>query len=223
LDKTEAIVLKYINYTDSSIIAYLLTRNFGKQTYIVRGIRGRNSKTKINLLQPMSILNIDVKHKLKTNIHTLQEYSLAEFYKTIPYNIAKSSIALFIAEVVNKTLKDGEEDSNLFDFVKQYILKLDSITDNYYNIHLIFLIRLTSFLGFYPNIDNKIYSGSKINKTLINITEIVLNTNEIIPDLNNLNSKNRNELLDLLLEYYNIHLQTNINIKSLDILKSVFL
>ncbi len=223
MDKTEAIVLKYINYTDSSIIAYLLTRNFGKQTYIVRGIRGRNSKTKINLLQPMSILNIDVKHKLKTNIHTLQEYSLAEFYKTIPYNIAKSSIALFIAEVVNKTLKDGEEDSNLFDFVKQYILKLDSITDNYYNIHLIFLIRLTSFLGFYPNIDNKIYSGSKINKTLINITEIVLNTNEIIPDLNNLNSKNRNELLDLLLEYYNIHLQTNINIKSLDILKSVFL
>ena len=223
MDKTEAIVLKYINYTDSSIICYLLTRNFGKQTYMVRGIRGRNSKTKINLLQPMSILNVDVKHKPKANIHTLQEFSLAEFYKTIPYDIAKSSIALFIAEVVNKTLKDGEEDSNLFDFVKQYILELDTLTDNYNNLHIIFLIRLTSFLGFYPNIDDNIYSGSEINKTLINITEIVLNTDEILPELKELNSKNRNELLDLLLEYYNIHLQTNINIKSLDVLKAVFL
>jgi len=190
---------------------------------MVRGIRGKNSKTKINLLQPMSILNVDVKHKPKANIHTLQEFSLAEFYKTIPYDIAKSSIALFIAEVVNKTLKDGEEDSNLFDFVKQYILELDTLTDNYNNLHIIFLIRLTSFLGFYPNIDDNIYSSSEINKTLINITEIVLNTDEILPELNDLNSKNRNELLDLLLEYYNIHLQTNINIKSLDVLKAVFL
>ena len=171
----------------------------------------------------MSILNIDVKHKPKANIHTLKEFSLAEFYKTIPYDIAKSSIALFIAEVINKTLKDGEEDSDLFDFVKQYILKLDSLTENYNNLHIIFLIRLTSFLGFYPNIDDNIYSGSEINKTLINITEIVLNTDEILPELNEINSKNRNDLLDLLLEYYNIHLQTNINIKSLDVLKSVFL
>jgi len=223
LDKTQAIVLKYINYTDSSIICYLLTREFGKQTYMVRGIRGKSSKTKINLLQPMSILNIDVKHKPKANIHTLQEFSLADFYKTIPYDIAKSSIALFIAEVINKTLKDGEEDFELFDFVKRYILKLDELTDGFSNFHIIFLIRLTSFLGFYPNVDGNIYSGSEINKTLIAITEKVLDNDELLPILDELNSTNRNDILDLLLEYYNIHLQTNINIKSLDVLKAVFL
>ncbi len=223
MDKTQAIVLKYINYTDSSIICYFLTRNFGKQTYMVRGIRGKNSKTKINLLQALSILNIDVKHKPKANINSLQEFSLANFFKTIPYSIAKSSIAIFIAEVINKTLKDGEEDSDLFDFVKQYILELDSLTDNYNNLHIIFLIRLTSFLGFYPNIDDNIYSGSEINKTLINITDLILNSDKIIPEIKDINSANRNELLDLLLEYYNIHLQTNINIKSLDVLKSVFM
>ena len=223
MDKTQAIVLKYINYTDSSIICYLLTREFGKQTYMVRGIRGKSSKTKINLLQPMSILNIDVKHKPKANIHTLQEFSLADFYKTIPYDIAKSSIALFIAEVINKTLKDGEEDFELFDFVKRYILKLDELTDGFSNFHIIFLIRLTSYLGFYPNVDGNIYSGSEINKTLIAITEKVLDNDELLPILDELNSTNRNDILDLLLEYYNIHLQTNINIKSLDVLKAVFL
>jgi len=201
----------------------MLTREFGKQTYMVRGIRGKSSKTKINLLQPMSILNLDVKHKPKANIHTLQEFSLAEFYKTIPYDIAKSSISLFIAEVINKSLKDGEEDSDLFDFVKQYILKLDELNDGFNNFHIVFLIRLTSFLGFYPNIDANIYSGSEINKTLAIVTEKVLDSNELLPSLDEVNSINRNDILDLLLEYYNIHLQTNINIKSLEILKAVFL
>lgn len=223
MEKTQAIVLKYINYTDSSIIVNLLTRDFGKQTYIVRGLRGKSSKTKINLLQPMTIINIDVKHKPKSNIHSLQEFSLAEFYKQIPYNITKSSIAVFLAEVVNKTLKDGDEDTEIFAFVKQYMLKLDEIEANYSNIHIIFLVRLTSFLGFYPNVDNNVFYSSEINKTLTSLTEKVLNSNELVINLDEVNSSNRNNILDLLLEYYNIHLQTNINIKSLDVLKAVFL
>lgn len=223
LEKTEAIVLKYINFTDSSIICYLLTKDFGKQTYMVRGIRGKNSKTKINLLQPLFILNVDVKHKPKSNIHTLHEFSLSEFYKTIPYDIAKSSIAIFISEILNKTFKDGDEDEELFNFVKTYILKLDELKEDYNNFHIIFLIKLTSFLGFYPNIDNNIYMNSEINKTLSYITEIVLNSDEILPSLPQINSNNRNDILVLLIEYYNIHLQSSINIKSLDVLKSIFL
>ena len=69
MKKTQAIVLRYIDYSDSSIICNLLTRDFGKQTYIVRGVRGKNGNTKINLLQPMSIIDIEVKHKSKANIY----------------------------------------------------------------------------------------------------------------------------------------------------------
>lgn len=224
MEKTEAIVLNYINYTDSSIIINLLTKNLGKQTYIARGVRGKNSKTKINILQSMSIIDIDVKHKPKANINNLQEFSLNYFYKTIPTNIAKSSIVIFIAELLNKTIKEEEPDTQLYNFVKLYITELDNLETNYYNFHIIFLVKLSSYLGFMPNVDdNSTLLISRTNSILIEITNTILNSKIYMPDLPMVNNNNRNDILDLLIEFYSLHLQTTINIKSLDVLKAVFL
>jgi DNA repair protein RecO (recombination protein O) len=222
LDKTQAIVLKYINYSDSSIIVHLFTKNYGKQAYIVRGVRGKNSKTKINLLQPLNIIDIEAKHKLKSFLHNLQEYSLTESYKTIPYDIAKSSIALFISEVLSKTLKDGETDIELFNFVKKYINELDNNVENINNFHIIFLVRYTSFLGFFPNVDDNLIHKFTINTTIATITQKILDSQQLVPNINEITKANRNEILELLIEYYNIHLNNTLNIKSLDVLKSVF-
>ncbi len=222
MDKTQAIVLKYINYSDSSIIVHLFTKNYGKQAYIVRGVRGKNSKTKINLLQPLNIIDIEAKHKLKSFLHNLQEYSLTESYKTIPYDIAKSSIALFISEVLSKTLKDGETDIELFNFVKKYINELDNNVENINNFHIIFLVRYTSFLGFFPNVDDNLIHKFTINTTIATITQKILDSQQLVPNINEITKANRNEILELLIEYYNIHLNNTLNIKSLDVLKSVF-
>jgi DNA repair protein RecO (recombination protein O) len=98
--------------------------------------------------------------------------------------------------------------------------------ENINNFHIIFLVRYTSFLGFFPNVDDnlihKFTINTTINTTIATITQKILDSQQLVPNINEITKANRNEILELLIEYYNIHLNNTLNIKSLDVLKSVF-
>jgi len=220
--KTKAIFLKYIKYTDNSIIAHLFTQNSGKQNFIIKGIRGKKSKIKINLFQPFSILEIETIQKTKSNIYTIKEAKPTTVLNNISTDISKSSIAFFITEIINKILKDEEPDEDLYNFIEDFILNLEE-AKNINNFHLIFLIRLTSFLGFLPNIDeiktefNKAYSFDYTT-----VFKTILNTDDYEIELNGINKSNKAELLQLILNYYRLHIPNFGEIKSLSILQEVF-
>jgi DNA repair protein RecO (recombination protein O) len=220
--KTKAIVLKNIKYNDSSIITHLYTKEFGKQTYFLKGIRSKKSKIKINLFQALSILEIDTIQKAKSNIYSIKEAKPNYIINEANNNILKSSISFFIAEILYKVTENEEMDKNLFSFIEEFIIELDnSVKVN--NLHIIFLIRLTSYLGFLPNTnENNFEFNNSFSFNYITVFNTILNSNEYNISLPEINKSNRNELLHLILNYYSIHLPNFNEIKSLKVLEEVF-
>jgi len=220
--KTKAIVLKYIKYTDNSIIAHLFTQNSGKQSFIIKGVRSKKSKIKINLFQPFSILEIETIQKSRNNIYSIKEAKPTIVLNSIGTNITKSSIVFFITEIINKILKDEEPDNDLYNFIEDFIINLEK-AENINNFHLIFLIRLTSFLGFLPNIDKiKTEFNKNYSFDYTTVFETILKTKDYKIELYGINKTNRAELLQLILNYYSLHIPNFGEIKSLSILQEVF-
>ena len=109
LHKTRGIALSYLKFKESSIIARIFTEAFGMQSYIVNNIRSKTAKSKIALYQPLTILEMVVYHNKRKEIHRIGEIKCSYIVQTIPYNIKKTSIALFLTELLNQTLREEGE------------------------------------------------------------------------------------------------------------------
>ncbi len=222
LEKTQAIVIGVLPYTDSSFIVKLLTEKYGKLACIVRRGKSKSAKNKINLIQPGSILSVVLKIKQKSNIQQLVEYESAYNYNNIPFSPLKSSILLFLTEFINKAILEEENiDTSLFEFVKTSFIWFD--LNNNQNFHLIFLIRLSQFLGFSPNINLELNNPEFYqNSNTIEVFEKVIKSEELIPEIDINSGKNRTEFLYVIIDYFNIHLPNQLKLKSLSVLKEVF-
>jgi DNA repair protein RecO (recombination protein O) len=151
LYKTRGIVFKTTNYSESSVVVQVFTEKFGLQSYLINGIKKPKSKIKLNSLQPLHLLDMVVYHKTSGSIQRVSELRHQPVFLSIPYDIVKSSIVLFLNEVLYKSLKQHESDEVLFEFLFHAIEILDSVSAGLANFHLYFLLRLTRFLGFYPD------------------------------------------------------------------------
>lgn len=159
LHKTKGIALKITNYAENSIIAQIFTENFGLQSYLINGAKKPKAKIHANMLQPLHLLDLVVYYK---DNNTLQRIKEARPYPTlhhIPLDIVKSSLAIFLNEVLYKVLKHQQPDPYLFQFIRQSVLWLDETQGSLSNFHLSFLMKLSRFLGFLPsdNLKQKLY------------------------------------------------------------------
>lgn len=147
---TPAIILKQTNYGDSSLIVQAFTKKFGLQSYLVSGARKPKAKIRSSLLQPMHLVEIVASHRENQSLHRIAEVRAAPVFQSIPYDIRKSTVAIFLNEILYKCLRQQAADESLFDFVYHAISWLDMAEDMPPNFHLHFLMRLTRFLGFQP-------------------------------------------------------------------------
>lgn len=223
LYKTRGIVINYIKYKESSIIVRIYTEQFGIQSYIVNGVRSKKG-SKIALYQPLTLLELVVYHKHNANLFRISEIKCHEPFTNIPTDVKRSCIAMFITEVLSKTLK-GEVEPRLFDFIYQSILFLEHIEENYENIHLQFLLKLCRYLGFEPETEVEILD--QIGQVPVEndvINEPALLKSLLISDYNNdiqINNRSRRKLLDIILRYYSLHVENFGELKSVQILKEV--
>ncbi|MBN2805756.1 MAG: DNA repair protein RecO, partial [Prolixibacteraceae bacterium] len=148
ITKTRAIVLHQLKYSESSIIVTMYTESAGRQSYMVNGIRSSRAKTKTALLQPLSLLEIEAYHKSGRDVQRIKEFRMAEVYRQIPFDIHKSTTALFLAELMNKVLRNEEPDAEVFGFMFDALVFFDSLEQGAANFHLWFLARLLAYLGF---------------------------------------------------------------------------
>ncbi|MDH5397858.1 MAG: DNA repair protein RecO [Cyclobacteriaceae bacterium] len=146
--KTRGIVLKYFKYRETSVIVHVFTEKFGRQSFIVNGIRSAKRQGGVALFQPLTLLELVVYYKEGSDIHRLSEFNVAEPLNHIYTAIKKSSIALFMAEVLNKSIKEQMASEDMFWFIYHAIQILESLKTNYENFHLQFLIKLARYLGF---------------------------------------------------------------------------
>lgn len=151
LHKTRGIVFKTTDYSESSVIVQIFTEKFGIQSYIINGVKKPKAKIRTNMLQPLHLLDMIVYHKSSGNMQRVAELRQLPVFHSIPYNIIKSSIVIFLNEVLYKAIRQQTADDVLFEFLYKSIELLDRIDHGLANFHLYFLLRLTKFLGFYPD------------------------------------------------------------------------
>ena len=150
LHKTRGIVLHTVKYGESSLIAHVYTEKFGRQSLMIKGVRKSRRQSRSNLFQPLFLLDFEIYHKEKRDIHLINDVSRSVPLNNIPYDHTLSTQALFIAEVLYRVLKEEESNPMLFHFLVNSVEYLDSLEQPSPDFHIIFLIQLTRHLGFYP-------------------------------------------------------------------------
>jgi len=239
LEKTRGIILNQIKYTDSGIVARMYTRKFGRQSFLIKGMRNRKAGKHNILFQPMFILDLEMYYKASREMQILKEFSAAFSPHEIHSNIKKSCVAIFLGEVLTSVLKEESPHEEMFDYIEESIIFFDSCREGYSNFHIAFLAGLSSFLGFEPGVRRETSDSffDMTNGIFVPIPPVHGNyANEEVSDIlaaffvSSYNSVNnitltgimRNEVLETLVSYYALHLPGLKKIKSLEVLKEVF-
>jgi DNA repair protein RecO (recombination protein O) len=237
LHKTRGIVLKNTAYSESSVVVQIFTEKFGIQSYLINGVKKPKAKIKNNILQPLHLLDLVVYHKQTGDIQRVAEVRQASVFQTIPYDIVKSSIALFLNEVIYKCIKHQGPDESLFEFIFRSVELLDNWHQNLGIFHLHFLLRLTRNLGFYPEIKNGNYpyfdlkEGSFLSVIPTHplfiqapytgyLQKLLQNNYASAADIS-IPVPERRFLLERVLEYYRLHIEGFGEVRSHQILEEV--
>jgi DNA repair protein RecO (recombination protein O) len=239
ITQSRAVVLHQLKYSETSVIATLYTEAFGRQSYIINGIRSPKSKQKTGLLQPLFLLEIEAYHKPGREVQRLKEFKLDQVYQTIPFDVVKSTIAIFLSEIMYKTIRNEETDPELFCFMYDSLLFFDAMKEGNSNFHLWFLANLLHFLGIQPQNNYSavnqwfdIKNGKFLVARPIYPTSPGLEDSKLLAELFSLDHKTiqtfalsgtqRSTLLEFLLEYYSIHFEKIGKINSLKVLGEIF-
>ena len=235
LVKTKVIVISSIKYQEKSLIVKCFTLSDGLKSYFVRdAFSSRKSNQKIAYFQPFSILEIEAVHKNKGTLENFKEIKLAIPFQTIHNTVTKSTIVLFLSEMMHYSIHEEEENEALFTFLETALLWLDA-HDEMANFHLIFLLEATKYLGFYPDntdIDLPYFEMTEGIFTPFNaISSLSQQETQLFKkllslkfesDLKTFHVIERQLLLKILIDYYSFHLEGFRKPKSLDVLKEVF-
>ncbi len=150
LIKTRGIVLRATKYSETSIIADVYTEERGLRSYIAGGVRSPKAKLKAGLLQVMSLVDMVVYERHEKSLNRIKELQAAHTYQSIPFDVRKGAVGLFLAEIARKAMREPEENRALFAFLFNAFSFLDETRQPIANIHLHFLLNLSAFLGFLP-------------------------------------------------------------------------
>ena len=152
--KTEALVLHTVRYGDTRLIIDMFAREQGRQSFIVSIGKGGRSGMRKQYFQPLTLLVIESDIRPLEQLQRLRNAELLCPWQSLLSEPGKLAIALFIAEFLYHALRGEQKDERLFDYVRSSLEWLDGRTDRYANFHLVFLMRLSRFLGFFPNLDD---------------------------------------------------------------------
>ncbi len=148
--KTRGIVLHTTRYGESSLVVHCYTEQWGRQSYMVKGIRKSRKQNRSNIFQPLFILDLEVYYKPNRELQMVSEVSRAFPLNSIPYDLTKSTQAIFMAEVIYRVVREEEPNPMLAQFLVNTIRYLDALSVPLADYHIIFMFQLSRYLGFYP-------------------------------------------------------------------------
>ena len=239
LTKTQAIVLHSLKYGEARLIVDMFTRSQGRQSFIVSIPKSVKGKIKKQLFQPLTLLEIESDLRPKLQLQKLSDIRLASPFSSIPFDPNKLSISLFIAEFLYYALRSEQHNEPLFDYIVNSIQWLDAQTDRFANFHLVFLMRLSRFLGFYPNLEHYqsgdyfdlresvFLSTPPVHRDFLHPQEaekIQLMMRMDFPTMHlfRMSHQERNRLLEVSLIYYRLHLPDFPELKSVSVLQELY-
>jgi DNA repair protein RecO (recombination protein O) len=239
--KARGIVLHTIKYGDSSLVAYILTDVAGRTSYMVQGVRSsKGHGSKAALLQPMFLVEFEGMESPRAEMHRFREMRSAVPLRGVPFDVRKSTVALFMAEMLYRLVREVEANSPLFDFVWEAVCDLDTLDSaaGVANFHLWFMVGLARHLGFFPgnewaagwwfDIREGLFTpieprhGNCFSRENAALLGRLMTTG--VDELASLalNRTARAEFMNSMLAYFGYHLDAVRDIRSVDILREVF-
>lgn len=239
LQKLTGIVLGTIRYNDKSNIAHLYTEQNGLMSFLIPATRSRKTAVSPVLFQPLSLVEFEAEIRPRAGVHPIKEARAWLAFQTLPYDPYKSGIALFLTEFLDYALKEEGANQPLFSYLTHSIQWLDACDTHFANFHLVFFLRLSRFLGFYPNLEN---ASETAYFDLLNadfVTDKPLHALFLYPQeashihnlmrlnyktmhLFTMNRMERNHCLDIICTYYKLHLPDFPELKSKAVLQELF-
>ena len=233
--KTRAIVISALKYQEKSLIVKCFTLSDGLKSYFVRdAFSSRKSNQKIAYFQPLTILEIEAVHKNKGTLESFKEIKIATPFHSIHSNVVKSTIVMFISEILHHSIHEEEKNEPLFTFLETALYWLDNHIETS-NFHLILLLETTKYLGFYPDTSNTDFKFFEMTEGVFSPFQAISSLSEhetnLFKKLLTLKFDNdqktfhvieRQLLLKILIDYYSYHLDGFKKPKSIDVLKEVF-
>ena len=240
LQKTEGIVLHVLKYNDTTNIVDIYTRKQGRASFLVKQSRSKKTMLKSVLFQPLSLVEIDADYRTTSTLYKIKEAKSIYPFQSIPYDPYKSAIALFIAEFLYRSLKEEAENEPMFAYLLHSIRWLDTCEhQSFANFHLVFLMRLSRFLGLYPNVEDYVPGcffdmqnacftmQPPLHPAYLNAEEsskisLLLRMNYDTMHLFAMNRQERNRCLTVINTYYQLHLPDFPVLNSLEVLRELF-
>ena len=239
LTKTQAIVLHAIKYGETRLIVDMFTKVFGRQAFIVSIPKTPKGKVKKQFFQPLTILEIETDIRPRQQLQKLHDVRLAAPFASIPFEPDKLAISLFVAEFLYYVLRSEQRNELLYEYLENSIVWLDGQQSSFANFHLVFLLRLTRFLGFYPNLDD--YKDGDyfdlresvfmpmppVHRDFMHPEEaqkvqLMMRMDFPTMHLFRMSHQERNRLLEVSLKYYRLHLPDFPEMKSIEVLQALY-
>ena len=239
MNQSRAIVLHQLKYSETSLILKIYTEKEGLLSFIVKGVRGKKGRIRSAQLQHLSILDLVYYEARKSQLRMIKDLKVDEPFVEIPYDPVKRSIALFITELLLHSIREEEENRELYSFLYASIHWLDLTKISCTHFHLLFMMKLTKYLGFYPMFDRHenegyfdLQSGTfafsapphphYIDGDELQAWKALLNCSyENLDKLHFANSLKRS-MVQQLMDYYKLHLVNFKELNSHHILQMVF-
>lgn len=237
--KGRGIVLHTLKYGENAMVVELLTDIVGRQSYIVQGIRSaRGRGSKAALFQPLFTVEFEGINPSRGELHRFREVRSAMILRQTPFDVRRSTIALFIAEVVYRLVGEREPNAALFERLWSSIEALDTIEEGVANFHLWFLTNLSRDLGFMPAgeysegawfdiREGEFVARKPSHEMVIDPAQASLMSRMMLCEVARLgdielNRHQRVDYLESLMRYYSYHLDAIHTIRSIAILRELF-
>ena len=221
------------------MIVDVFTRQYGRLSFIVSMPKTAKSKMKKQFFQPLSLLEIEADIRQKVQLQKLKDVRLASPFTSIPFHPHKLSMALFLAEFLYHALRSEQRNELLYDYVESSIQWLDGQDSQFANFHLVFLMRMSRFLGFYPNLDNYKAGDYFDLRESVFLPSPPVHRDFLYPEeaekvqlmmrmdfptmhLFQMSHGERNRLLEVSLLYYRLHLPDFPEMKSITVLQELY-
>lgn len=234
-------MLHFLKYGESKLVVDMFTRLYGRLTFMVPLSQSLRSKMKKQYFQPLTLLYIEVDVRPQAQMQKLHDVALLVPMPSLLSEPSKLAIALFTSEFLYHALRDEQQNGALFDYLHHSIDWLDKCEHDYANFHLVFLIHMSRFLGFYPNIEDREEASMLIFDMREGhfCKEIPVHRDFLMPDearhvrllmrmdyatmhLFRLNHAARNRILDVLIHYYRLHLPALPEMRSLEVFRELY-
>ena len=239
MTNSRAIVLNTLKFGEQQLIVDMLTEELGRVSFICRIPKTQKGKLKKQFFQPLSLLDAVFDYRQNARLQHLRDVRLSQPFTSIPFDAGKLSIALFLAEFLTYATRDEQQNAALFNYVVNSIDWLDGQTTSFANFHLVFMMRLSRFIGFFPNVDdyhegdyfdmrNASFSSMvPLHTDFLNAADsskiqLLMRMNYDTMHLFKMNHEDRNRIIDVLITYYRLHVPSFPELQSLPVMKQLW-